>query len=100
MPKIDISDAKKLAKLSRLEFNDDELQKFVKDFENILEQVDLINSVSTEGIQLFEKTVDAKTELREDKIKASYSQDDILKNAPQSEDGTFVVPTTVEEGGQ
>lgn len=100
MPKIDINEAKKLAKLSRLEFSDDELKQFVVEFENILEQVDLINSVNTDGVELFEKTIDAKTELREDKIKASYSQEEILKNAPQSEDGTFIVPITVEEGGQ
>ncbi len=100
MPKIDVNEAKKLAKLSRLEFSDDELAKFVVEFENILEQVDLINSVNTDGVELFEKTIDAKTELREDKIKASYSQEEILKNAPQSEDGTFIAPITVEEGGQ
>ncbi len=100
MPKIDINEAKKLAKLSRLEFSDDELKQFVVEFENILEQVDLINSVNTDGVELFEKTIDAKTELREDKIKASYSQEEILKNAPQSEDGIFIVPITVEEGGQ
>ena len=100
MPKIDINEAKKLAKLSRLEFSDDELKQFVVEFENILEQVDLINSVNTDGVELFEKTIDAKTELREDKIKASYSQEEILKNAPQREDGTFIVPITVEEGGQ
>lgn len=100
MPKIDIEEAKKLAKLSRLEFSDNELKMFVKEFGNILEQVDLINSVNTEGVQLFEKTVNAKSELRSDEIKKSYSQDEILKNAPQSEDGTFIVPITVEEGGQ
>ena len=100
MPKIDIDEAKKLAKLSRLEFSDDELKMFVKEFENILGQVDLINSVNTDGVMLFEKTVNAKSELRSDEIKKSYSQEEILKNAPQSEDGTFVVPITVEEGGQ
>ena len=100
MPKIDINEAKKLAKLSRLEFSDDELKNFVKDFENILQQVDLINSVSTENVDLMEKTISAKSELRKDEIKKSFDQVEILKNAPQSEEGTFVVPITVEEGGQ
>ncbi len=99
MPKIKIEEVKKLAKLSRLEFGDDELAKFVKDFENILEQVNLINKVNTEGVELYEKTLDAKDELRLDEIKQSFKQEEILQNAPQSEDGAFVVPTTVEEGG-
>ena len=100
MPKIDIDEAKKLAKLSRLEFSDVELEKFVSEFENILGQVDLINSVNTDSVELFEKTVDAKTELRKDEINKSFAQEEILKNAPQSEDGAFIVPITVEEGGQ
>ena len=100
MPKIDVQEAKKLAKLSRLEFSDAELEKFVVDFEGILGQVDLINSVNTDSVELFEKAINANTELRKDEIKKSFEQSDILKNAPQSEDGTFVVPITVEEGGQ
>ncbi len=100
MPKIDINDAKKLAKLSRLEFSDEELEKFVVEFEGILEQVNLINSVNTDSVDLFEKAINAKTELRKDEIKPSFKQEEILKNAPQSEDGTFIVPITVEEGGQ
>ena len=99
MPKIEIEEVKKLAKLSRLEFEDDELEKFSKDFENILEQVNLINKVRTDGVELYEKTLDAKEELRRDEIKQSFKQEEILQNAPQSEDGAFVVPTTVEEGG-
>ena len=100
MPKIDINEAKKLAKLSRLEFSDEELENFVKDFENILQQVDLVNSVSTEGVDLMEQTINAKSELRKDDVKKSFAQSEILKNAPQSEEGTFIVPITVEEGGQ
>lgn len=100
MPKIDINEAKKLAKLSRLEFSDKELDDFVLEFDKILEYVDLINKVDTKNVELFEQTINAKTELREDKIVPSFSQEQILKNAPQSEDGAFIVPTTVEEGGQ
>lgn len=100
MPKIDVNDAKKLAKLSRLEFSDQELEKFVVDFGQILDYMDLINKVNTDKVDLFEKAIDAKNDLRKDEIKQSYSQQEILENAPQSEDGTFIVPITVEEGGQ
>lgn len=99
MAKIDIEEARKLAKLSRLEFSEKELENFINEFGNILEYVEKINSLDTSKVDLKEKTLDAKTELREDEIKKSFSQEDILKNAPQSEDGAFSVPTTVEEGG-
>ena len=99
MPKIDVNDAKKLAKLSRLEFSDQELEKFVVEFGQILDYMDLINKINTDKVDLFEKAIDAKNDLRKDQIKPSFSQQEILENAPQSEDGTFIVPITVEEGG-
>lgn len=100
MPKIDVNDAKKLAKLSRLEFSDQELEKFVVEFGQILDYMDLINKINTDKVDLFEKAIDAKNDLRKDQIKQSFSQQEILENAPQSEDGTFIVPITVEEGGE
>jgi len=98
MPKIDVNEAKKLAKLSRLEFNEDELANFVKEFDKTLEYMDTIQKVNTSNIDLHEKTINAKTQLREDTVKDSFTQDAIIANAPQSEDGAFAVPITVEEG--
>jgi len=100
MPKISIDEAKKLAKLSRLEFSQEELQKFTSEFDSILNYVDLINKVNTQNVDLKEKAIDAEEDLRTDVIIKSLSQDEIIANAPLSEDGAFVVPTTVEEGGQ
>lgn len=100
MSKIDINEAKKLAKLSRLEFTEEELNNFVLEFDKTLEYVQQISSVNTTGIDLKEKTINAKTQLRADQVVESFSQEDIIKNAPSSEDGAFLVPTTVEEGEQ
>lgn len=99
MAKIELDDVKKLAKLSRLEFTNQELENFVGEFEKTLEYVDKINSVDTSSVDLKESTFNAEHELRQDVIKPSFSQQEIIENAPQSEDGAFLVPTTVEEGG-
>ncbi|MBQ8761887.1 MAG: Asp-tRNA(Asn)/Glu-tRNA(Gln) amidotransferase subunit GatC [Clostridia bacterium] len=96
MSKITLDDAKKLAKLSRLEFTDDALNEFVNEFEKTLEQVDAINKIDTSGIDLYEEALLADSQLRIDEIKPSFSQDEIIANAPESKDGAFVVPTTVE----
>ena len=99
MAKLELDEVKKLAKLSRLEFTDKELENFVGEFEKTLEYVNKINSVDTSKIDLKENTLDAEHELRQDVAEKSFSQQLIIKNAPQSEDGAFLVPTTVEEGG-
>ena len=95
---VTIEEVNKLAKLSRLEFSKEESEQFKKEFEAILLQVDAINKVDVSGIDLYEKTIDANSDLRLDKIEKGLPVEAILQNAPESEDGAFVVPQTVLEG--
>ena len=94
--KFDIDDAKKLAKLSRLEFSDDELKDFLKEFDSILQQVSLIDNVDVSGVDL--KSDDALDilDVREDDVKNTFTQEQVLQNAPEKKDGAFLVPITVE----
>ncbi len=94
---ITIDEVKKLAKLSRLEFTEEETQEFLKEFEATLKQVDAINRVDVSNVDLLEKTIDADTELRRDEITSSLSASEIVANAPASQDGAFLVPVTVAE---
>ncbi|MBO5102642.1 MAG: Asp-tRNA(Asn)/Glu-tRNA(Gln) amidotransferase subunit GatC [Clostridia bacterium] len=94
---ITIEDVKKLAKLSRLEFTDEEALQFVDELTATLAQVDAINKVDVSQVDLFEKTVNADTELRADEIKPSLPVEQIVANAPDKKDGAFLVPITVAE---
>ena len=94
---VTIDEVKKLAKLSRLEFTDAELSQFLSEFEAILKQVDDINKVDVSGVDLKEETIEADTQLRADTIVTGLAVDEVIKNAPESEDGAFVVPLTVLE---
>lgn len=94
---ITIEDVKKLAKLSRLEFNEEETKQFVQELSATLEQVEAINKVDVSKVDLLEKTVNADTELRADVIKQSLTAEQIVANAPESQDGAFLVPITVVE---
>lgn len=94
---ITIDDVKKLAKLSRLEFSEQETEQFVEELSATLAQVEAINKVDVSGVDLLEKTVNADTELRADVIKPSLETSEIVANAPESQDGAFLVPITVVE---
>ncbi len=94
---ITIDDVKKLAKLSRLEFTDEEAAKFVGELEATLKQVDAINKVDVSKIDLIEDTINADTDLRRDEIIPSLTSSEIVANAPEREDGAFLVPVTVAE---
>ncbi len=96
MAKINIEEARKLAKLSRLEFSEDELKNFVAEFDKTLEQVATIEKVDVSKVSLIENTLKSDIELRSDIVEPSFTQKEILANAPEQKDGAFVVPITVE----
>jgi len=94
---ITIQEVEKLARLSRLEFSAEEVQRFLGEFEAILGQVEAINKVDVSKVNLLEDTIDADTQLRRDEVKPSLPASEIILNAPESADTAFLVPVTVVE---
>lgn len=86
---------KHLADLSRLEFNDAELENFKKEFAQTLEQVDKIEKCDLTNVQLKDEFLDAKTGLRPDEIKQGLSVKDVVKNAPDSLGNSVLVPVEI-----
>ena len=93
--KIEIKDVDYLAELSALEFTPQEKQNFLKDFNNILEMVNQLNQhkVSEENVYNSSHNL---SELREDIVDESLSQEEVLLNAPKQRRGCFSVPLVVE----
>ena len=94
--KFNIEEARKLAKLSRLEFSDKELKDFLGEFDAILEQVSMINKVDVSGVDLKQADVLEVKDIRTDEVTETFTQDQVLSNAPEKKDGAFLVPLTVE----
>ena len=94
--KFSIDDAKNLAKLSRLEFSEKELKDFLKEFDLILEQVSMINKVDVSGVDLKSNDVVDVESIRNDIAQNTFTQEQVLSNAPEKKDGAFLVPLTVE----
>ena len=92
----DINDAKKLARLSRLEYTDDELKDFVPQFEAILQQVSMIDKIDVSNLSLKSNDTRDILELRDDQVVDTFTQEQVLSNAPEKKDGAFLVPLTVE----
>ena len=86
----------RIAKLSRISVQKDKLVDFSLDLSNIIEWVDNLNEVNTSNIKPMTSIVETELSLREDKINDGNYQDKILSNAPESNEGFFVVPKVVE----
>lgn len=94
--KITSKDVEKVALLSRLEIDDSEMEKMNEQLNSILDYIDVLNQVNTEGVQPTAHVLPMKNVMREDVVQPSLSRDLALSNAPEAEDGYFKVPKVVE----
>ena len=84
-----------VAKLARLHLDKESIELYTKQLGDILTYMDTLNSVDTEDVPPTYHTIFINNALREDEIKASIPVERALANAPQSEDGSFIVPKVI-----
>jgi len=87
----------KVAKLSNLKLNEEEIELFSNQFKDILSFIDKLNEVDVKDtLPFYELQIEEKSE-REDIPTGTITNKEALKNAPQAEVGFFVVPRVVGE---
>ena len=92
---VTVSDVKKIASLSNLEFNDAELEKYTYQLNSILTYVDKLNEIDTSSVPNTYHPISYDNVFRNDEIKESLPIDKALQNAPEKTWQYFVVPKVV-----
>lgn len=93
---IDKDTVAKIANLARIEVSENELESTVGELNNILDWVEQLAEVDTDGVVAMTSVVEASLPRREDKVTDGGYRDSVLKNAPQAEHGFFAVPKVIE----
>jgi aspartyl-tRNA(Asn)/glutamyl-tRNA(Gln) amidotransferase subunit C len=93
--KITTEEAKKIAYLSRLSFNDKDMEDMRQSMESILTYMEELNQYDTEKTEPLVHAIEQYNVLREDKPHTSFNQDQALSGAPETEDGYFKVPKII-----
>ena len=88
-----------VAHLSKLAFSPEETAEFATTLSKIVDMVELLNEVDTEGVAVTTTMADRKTVMREDVAVAGDDRDELFKNVPQSENYYIKVPAILEDGG-
>lgn len=83
---------KKIASLARLEVAERDLERFVRQFHDILSYMDKLNELSTTGVEPLYSPVEHDTPFREDLVGQGFDRDEILANAPDDDGRYFIVP--------
>jgi aspartyl-tRNA(Asn)/glutamyl-tRNA(Gln) amidotransferase subunit C len=92
MAKLTREDVLKLARLSRLQLNDDEVAKYQKEIEAILGYVELLQKVDLDNVEPTSQVSGLKNVMRPDVVKDyGYTPNELLKNAPAAKDGHIKV---------
>ncbi len=89
-------DIEKVARLARLELSEEEKITFGNQLEQILTHMEQLNQLDTTGVEPTSHAIPVYNVFREDEVKASLSQEEVLAIAPDQEDGHFKVPKIIE----
>jgi aspartyl-tRNA(Asn)/glutamyl-tRNA(Gln) amidotransferase subunit C len=89
---IDRATVDHVAHLARLALTEDERARFVEQLGRILEYAARLDALPLDGVPPTSHVLPVTNVLREDVVVPSLSRDDVLGQAPASQDGFFRVP--------
>lgn len=95
--KIDEAQVRRVALLSRLELSDQEVSQFSTQLSAIVQYIEKLNELDTEGVEPLAHCLPVHNILREDVPKPSLSNDAALANAPERENEFFKVPKILDD---
>jgi aspartyl-tRNA(Asn)/glutamyl-tRNA(Gln) amidotransferase subunit C len=93
---LDEDQVRHVARLARLKISDDEVRLFARQLTTILEHVQQLHAVKTEGVEPLAHPLPVSNVLRDDVPRASFDAPTALANAPQREGRFFRTPRILE----
>lgn len=85
-------DVRKVAELARLELSESELDTMARQLGAIVEYINQLQQVNTDGIEPLAHALDVHDVFRDDALTPSLSPDEALANAPARKDNFYRVP--------
>lgn len=85
-----------VAALAKLSVSEEEKQKTMQDLNHILEYIETMNGLDTEGVEPMSHVLPIRNVFREDEVTNTDDREELLRNAPKRIGFSFAVPKTVE----
>lgn len=82
--------------LAKLDLSEEEKQAAKRDMERMLDYIDTLNELNTEGIEPMSHVFSMNNVFREDVVENENGGKETLANAPERRNRAFVVPRTVD----
>jgi aspartyl-tRNA(Asn)/glutamyl-tRNA(Gln) amidotransferase subunit C len=89
-------DIEKVARLARLKLSEEEKETFGNQLEHVLGYMEQLNRLDTTGVEPTSHAIPIYNVFRDDEMRPSFAQKEVLGIAPDEEDGYFKVPRIIE----
>ena len=93
---VSVEDVRGVAALARLRFSLEEEQRLTGELNRILQYMDKLNELDTEGVEPTSHVLPMANAFRQDEVDASSSVAEILAAAPQLQESHFKVPRIID----
>jgi aspartyl-tRNA(Asn)/glutamyl-tRNA(Gln) amidotransferase subunit C len=93
---VDEATVRRIARLARIRITDEEAKSLEKELSGILAWVEQLGEVDTGSVEPMTRVVAQELKKRKDEVTDGEIADEVVQNAPVSEDHFFVVPKVVE----
>ena len=90
------ADMKKIASLARIRQPEERLEPLAKEISGILDWIEQLGEVDTDGVEPMTSAVASKLAMRQDVVTEGGDPARVLSNAPKTDRNFFVVPKVVE----
>lgn len=96
MAKLSKEDVLHIAHLSKLKLTDAETEKFAGQLSSVLEYVEQLKEVDTEGVEMVSQVTGLKDVFVSDEISNTVAPESLLENSPEKEGRSIKVPAVFE----
>jgi aspartyl-tRNA(Asn)/glutamyl-tRNA(Gln) amidotransferase subunit C len=93
---VDEATVRRIARLARIKITDEEARALEGELSGILNWVEQLGEVNTDGVEPMTRIIPMTLKMRRDEVTDGDKADDIVRNAPETEDHFFVVPKVIE----
>lgn len=93
---VDAATIRRIARLARIAVAEDEVEHLQGELNAMLAFVEQLQEVNVEGVEPMTSVTPMAMKMRVDAVTDGGNTEAVLANAPQSEDGFYLVPKVIE----
>jgi aspartyl-tRNA(Asn)/glutamyl-tRNA(Gln) amidotransferase subunit C len=93
---VDETTVRRIARLARIKITDEEAKSLEKELSQILNWVEQLDEIDTRDVEPMTRVVAQELKRRKDEVTDGEIADDVVRNAPMTDDHFYVVPKVVE----